>query len=207
MVSILDSSVPFSRACLSSFWEGISAALSWWTCIPRWSASGLGNARWYIPSCTNFRERSPCYRPRSAMAVSARGIGSSSCSAHSLQQSAVSRQWPLCPEGVSWRRGGREREGRDGRNAKRSWRPECGWDREQNWRGQDGGSSSNQQRALLWSSTIGVTVSVRESGPGAWHSSPSGPGPAAIPSSSCIGYLPHLATKQLSHPRTTTTPQ
>lgn len=32
MVSILCSSEPFSRACLSSFWEGTSAALSWWTC-------------------------------------------------------------------------------------------------------------------------------------------------------------------------------
>lgn len=31
MVSIFCSSLPFSRACLNSFCDGMSAALSWWT--------------------------------------------------------------------------------------------------------------------------------------------------------------------------------
>jgi hypothetical protein len=35
MVSIFCSSLPFSRAVLSSFCEGTSAALSWCTCSPR----------------------------------------------------------------------------------------------------------------------------------------------------------------------------
>ena len=35
IVSIFDSSVPFSRACLSSLWDGTSAVLSWWTCSPQ----------------------------------------------------------------------------------------------------------------------------------------------------------------------------
>lgn len=32
MVSIFCSSEPFSKEFLRSFWEGMSAALSWWTC-------------------------------------------------------------------------------------------------------------------------------------------------------------------------------
>jgi hypothetical protein len=35
MVSIFCSSLPFSRACFSSFCDGTSAALSWWTCRPQ----------------------------------------------------------------------------------------------------------------------------------------------------------------------------
>jgi hypothetical protein len=39
MVSIFCSSLPFSKDCLSSFWDGTSAALSWCTCGPQ-SAPG-----------------------------------------------------------------------------------------------------------------------------------------------------------------------
>jgi hypothetical protein len=76
MVSILDSSVPFSKACLSSFWEGISAALSWWTCAPKQSAFGaLNNARWFVPSCRNSRGMSPYCRLCAAATMYTEGNG------------------------------------------------------------------------------------------------------------------------------------
>jgi len=62
IVSILDSSVPFSRACLSSFWEGTSAALSWWTYIPVQSLSRMIiAAAALVPDCTNSQERWPWF--------------------------------------------------------------------------------------------------------------------------------------------------
>lgn len=63
MVSIFCSSLPFSRAVLSSLSEGTSAALSWCTyCCPSAlrSSTIMRPGVPFVPDCTHSRGKSPC---------------------------------------------------------------------------------------------------------------------------------------------------